>query len=992
MNRHTHRCAAKALLAGAFVCLSLCWTGLTLAQENSRQHDIDIRELPLAEALQAFSRQTGLQYGYLPTDEEEERTIVGPIKGRLTASEVLSKLLPEGFTFEWINVRTISIVSPPVNAPPPGDVKHAVAEKDRQRSDVSEEQKRSMAYGGGKSGSTPYEFEGRMLVEASRIFDSLDLDVPSRTIDREEIEASGASNLADLMRMVTQQPSVMPGSYLGDGTQFVDLRGLGFDTTLVLINGRRTMATASALGVNAFDVNTIPLTAVDRIEIISDSFSALHGADAIGGVFNIVLRESVPEPRLDLDYGAAAGGGVERRGAFSISGRALRASGSIVLDYFDRGPLLGRERDRWNNQDYTRFASMDWRAMSSDPGNVSSLATPSLPGLPSAFAIIPFTTADTVLTPADFVATAGQRQLESLFKYESIHFDTTRKSAMAQGSYLVAPSLSAFSEILYVDRSTTIEHAPPALNGVTVPSDNPFNPFDEPVHVDRLMTELGSRTTTRAAEMVRAVAGVRGRIQQWDWELSLLRSEDEDISTRRNELDPALVFDAINATEPELAFNPFGANPPERLRSLLAKPATSRSMAHATQALAYLRGNVFDLPTGHVQAIVGGEWRNEHIGYELEWPSAASGSHARSVSAGFGELRLPLLGPRNTSSETLTLVVSGRFDRYSDIGDSFNRQYALVWRPLPGLSFRSSYATSFRPPPLFDLHFPRVEVVVPTVDPRRNDEVAFATWRAGGNADLEASTAESITAGFGFTPQSSPNLHIAANYWRIRVDEAIGIPSAQRVLANESALARRIIRAQPTPAELAAGLPGALQVIDVTRINYGSVNAGGVDGSVSMAFSTPIGTLAPSVSATWVSEFTTSDLISGSGVSRVGVANLQGSMARWRAVAGLRWSRPSVSVTASARYIPAYADVDAFGQRNGRAVDSQLILDAQLALDLETVLGDGPLWAGLDLRIGAINLLDQEPPFAEVGLLAGYDQSQADLRQRFIYLRLSKQF
>ena len=164
MNCHSHRSAARAFVAGALVCISLCWTTLTLAQENSRQHDIDIGELPLSEALQAFSRQTGLQYGYLPTDEEEERKIVGPIKGRLTASEVLSKLLPEGFTFEWINVRTISIVSPPVNAPPPGDVKQAVAEKDRQRSDLTEEQKRSMAYGGGKSGSTPYAFEGRMLV------------------------------------------------------------------------------------------------------------------------------------------------------------------------------------------------------------------------------------------------------------------------------------------------------------------------------------------------------------------------------------------------------------------------------------------------------------------------------------------------------------------------------------------------------------------------------------------------------------------------------------------------------------------------------------------------------------------------------------------------------------------------------------------------------------------------------------------------------------
>jgi iron complex outermembrane recepter protein len=563
---------------------------------------------------------------------------------------------------------------------------------------------------------------------------------------------------------------------------------------------------------------------------------------------------------------------------------------------------------------------------------------------------------------------------------------------MAQGSYLLAPSVTAFGEALYVNRFTTIEHAPPALSGVIVPSDNPYNPFGEPVRVDLLMTAFGSRKSIREAEMVRAVAGLRGRVHQWDWEFSLLRNEDEDASMRTNELDPMRVFDALNATQLELALNPFGANEPEHLRSLLAPPTRSHSLANATQALAYLRGNLFDLPTGHVQALVGGEWRNDHIRYDMAWPSTASGSHERSISAGFGELRLPLLGSRNASRETLALVISGRFDRYSDIGDSFNRQYALVWRPAPGWAFRSSYATSFRPPPLFDLHFPRVEVVVPTADPRHNDEVAFPIWRAGGNPDLEASTAESITAGFGFTPQWLPSLHVAANYWRIHVADAIGIPSAQRVLAAESAFDGRVIRAERTPAEVAAGLPGALQVVDLTRINYGSVRTSGLDGSLSMALSTSLGVFAPSLSATWVNEFTTSDLVSGPDVSRVGVANLQGSMARWRAVAGIRWNRPAVAVHVNARYIPPYADVDAIGHRNGRTVESQVLLDAQLALNLEAILGETPLWSGLELKVGAINLFDQEPPFAEVGLLAGFDQSQADLRQRFTYLKLAKKF
>src|SRR4029453_12058679 len=164
-----------------------------------------------------------------------------------------------------------------------------------------------------------------VLVEASRIaFDTLDLDIPVTVMDRRQIKGLGASTVTDLLRYVTQQTHTMRESFLGDGQQFAALRGLGLDTTLVLINGHRTVATASSLTFNAFDLNSIPLGAVERVEIVSESTSAMHGADAIAGVVNVVLRENIPEPTLDMDYGAAAGGAVERHAAFSVSGSNSR--------------------------------------------------------------------------------------------------------------------------------------------------------------------------------------------------------------------------------------------------------------------------------------------------------------------------------------------------------------------------------------------------------------------------------------------------------------------------------------------------------------------------------------------------------------------------------------------------------------------------------------------------------------------------------------------
>lgn len=1002
MSRHAHQSAATAFLAGAFACISLCWTALTLAQESSRQYDIDIGELPLTEALQAFSRQTGLQHGYLPTDEEEERMTVGPIQGRLTANEVLTKLLPSGFTFVWTNVRTVSIVSPPANVPP-GGVKEAVAGKDQQRSELTEEQQLSMANGGGESGSArgPYAFDWRMTVEGQRIFDSvfdsLDLDIPVTVFDRGEIDALGVSTIVDLFRYVPQQPNLKPGSYLTDGTQVADLRGLGLDSTLVLINGRRTIPTASASLSNAFDLNNIPLGAVERIEIVSDSTSAIHGADAIGGVINIVLRKNIPEPRLDIDYGAAAGGAVERHGAFGVSGTADRAWGSIVIDYFDRSPLLGLERDRWSNQNFTRFGSVDWRSSTASLGNVSSVMGANLPGLPASFAAIPGTNSGVALTPADFVSTAGQRNLESLFRYYAVDYSGTRRGATAHGELRLTPRVLAFGEIMYVDREISTQFEPPALSNALVSAENPYNPFDEDVLVDALLTDLGPRTFTRATRLVRAAVGMRGRIREWDWEASLQSSQDDAITRRGGEVDPGRVAAALVASNSRDALNVFGsdaADNPQLLGSLLAQPARSRFSTEGRQSVVSARGPLAVLPAGILKLTVGGEWRDERLRYDIASPLNLAGSHQRSIAAAFGELRIPLVdeGASIRAVHNLALVVSGRLDDYSDVGRSFNPEYALIWRPVPTLTLRTSVAQSFRPPSLPDLYVPTVDAFVPIVDPARNGEFVVPVWRAGGNLDLGPSRADSLSVGLRFEPTEVPALRLGANYWRIAIDDPITIPSAARLLAAEHLFQDRIVRAPPTAADVAAGMPGVVQLIDITRVNFGSVRTSGVDANASVTLDTSIGRFKPELSATWVHDFTTSDLVDGMAVSRVGVANQQGAVPRWRAVATVGWSHRGWGLSGAVRHVPSYADVDFNGRPNRRTIASQTIVDLQLSVDLGERAGERSPWTGFVIRAGAFNLFDAEPPFAEVGVLAGFDTTQADLRQRFAYLKIAKTF
>ena len=97
----------------------------------------------------------------------------------------------------------------------------------------------------------------------------------------------------DLLRLLPQQPFLRPDGFRSNGAQYAELRGLGPDTTLVLINGRRAFASAASFSVNAFDLNQLPLSAVERVEVQLDSISVRHGADAIGGIVNIVLRDDI---------------------------------------------------------------------------------------------------------------------------------------------------------------------------------------------------------------------------------------------------------------------------------------------------------------------------------------------------------------------------------------------------------------------------------------------------------------------------------------------------------------------------------------------------------------------------------------------------------------------------------------------------------------------------------------------------------------------------
>jgi iron complex outermembrane recepter protein len=974
-------------------CALMSKASLLPAQTTAREYTLDIARLPLIAALKEFSQQTGLQVGYFPDVRTDGDTIVGPVRGQYSLETALTRLLAaSGLTFHRVNDRTVAVIAPWQGKAARGGI--GVADNTEKKPDFPHSLPQSSPAPqeddlGAGAWLTAYQLE-EILVTGSRLERGGQGPGPITVFSRRKIDELGVSTASDIFRYVPQQPYVRSEGYRSDGAQFIDLRGLGLDATLILINGRRVAPSATSAMSNAFDVNTIPLAAVERVEVLSDSASAIYGADAIGGVVNFILKKNIAQPELELKYGSADGGGAERSVALSGGYSNERVHASMVLSYFGRSLLMGSERDRSRNQDFRRFGGSDYRSTFANPANITSSTPANLPGLPSRIAAVPPGSTGVGLTPADFLPTAGQQNRESLSRFGSLVPDIDRLGATTFAEFLIAPRLSAFAELLYADRETVTMVEPATLNA-TVPATNAFNPFGTAVNVNYLFTGLGSRERHNESEFLRTVVGLRGGLGSWDWEFSLLDTQDDAASWIENDVSSTRVTTALAASDPAQALNVFQAGPggsPALLASLVARPTVNTYSVDATQAAGFFRGSPFSLRAGTVDLVLGGEWREESMVIR----DMLQVSDDRQVSAAFAELRVPLITAANQRPgiKDLVATLAARFDRYSDFGDSFNPQYGLVWTPLASLRLRASYGTSFRPPSLSELYAPKTAIPGSILDPRRN-QVTVVTFIAGGNPDLDATDGKSSTVGFVFSPIWVPGLQIAGNYWRAEMSSRVAIFPPSLLLANEARYSNRIVRS-PTPAEVAAGLPGALSVIDLSRLNFGELETNGIDLSAAYSWETGIGRFTSDLSATWVHEYESINFPATPAVDRVGIASPLGTIPRWHAQSTIGWASGwGLGLSATVRHAPSYDDLNAAGVTR-RRVESQTMVDLQASLSLESMFGEDSFWRGLKLSAGVLNTFDEEPPFAENGFTYGYDASQDDLEGRFGYFKVTKSF
>lgn len=801
---------------------------------------------------------------------------------------------------------------------------------------------------------------------------------PVTVLDPATIERSGGATIRDVLRLVPQA-SVNPSEITGFlGSAPIQLRGLSIGTTLVLVNGHR-VSPSGANGVTV-DVASIPLAAVDRIEIVSDGGSAVYGSDAIGGVVNIILKEKVDGTHVSVRYGSADDGkAAERQASLTWGHKGDRLSTTFAIDVLARDPLLFRDRDPTNNMDFRRFGGNDFRQPYTTPGTVHSLDGSPLPGLTSPYATIPSNSSGK-LVPSDFLPTQGVASLSSeYFANRQLQPETKRVGILSNTKLALSDTVTASLELLASEnrgKFTLVE--PFVATATVVPASNPYNPFGVDVGVNRLLTGVEPDRLENTDRFYSAVAGLRGMFnEQWDWNAAVLFSQDTQRATERNYLDDSAIQAALRDPDPSRTLNLFTDGPvasPDVLAHLL--PTNQRRyQAREIGTELGVSGNVFQLPAGAVEVYAGLETRHSELDQESIYDNNNSSRNSYSV---YSEVLVPV-----ASSVNLTAAL--RQDHYNDFGGTLNPKLGLEWNLTDDLRLRSSYGTSFKAPNLFDLHGVRFEIPSTVVDPQRGNDIATIQLTAGGNPNLKPEKAKSYTLGLGYGfdwGYKDARVDLSIDGWRINQSARIVTPDPQTLVNYESLFPDRIVRDAPTPADVAAGRPGVIRDIDGTAINFGRSLVQGVDLRARLRMSLGAGSFTLRGDATYVDKYQ-AELTPGQVQNRVGNYSAEGYAPRWKATLAAGYELGPWTLEATARYVDSYRYLIT------TVVKASTQFDVVASYEFKDV-SDASLLSNTKVSIGAVNAFDRSPPFMNYPF--GYDPRQYTNVGRFLYAKLDKRF
>jgi len=832
---------------------------------------------------------------------------------------------------------------------------------------------------------------------------------PTDIITATEIRLSGAQTLSQLMRFTPEVAGNSASTAVsngGNGTASVTLRGLPATNTLVLINGLRSAV--NAMDGRSVDLESIPLAAVDRIEILKDSGSSIYGSDAIAGVVNVILRKSFDGILLNTYSGISdAGDNQTSRFDVLLSGKVAGVELLAMASHYDQAGFFSRDRAISNSADGRLLGGVDQRSSATPNArihlgdNIVTLVEGQLNGN----------------SPADFRMVTDEDLFDYLAHTSSL-VPAERDSFFLSGSLTQLNSVESTFELGYVKNTTHITFAPaPIFTAfeeipISISAANQFNPFAEDIDDARIrLTGLGPRVQINESETFRANSKLMGTLRDGEWQVSLNWSENKGVEQWRNLVDAeklALGLGSSNACaaiDGCVPINFFGS--PEAISDEQLNYIRAAATNRGQSTLASINIDISQIArissVENIEFAAGLEMRRETFFTEADprvennqliGGEFGSSRGERSSSEFYIESLVPIISSESMVAEpVLEANISLRATQYSDFGSEANPKLAMRYRPNNDLMLRGSISQGFRAPSLFELNQSDSISQAFLIDPCSNPEnvgllpgcdvqtdplrVQYLTV-TGGNTSLRPEISKNLSLGFIYTPPGLRNFTFGVDAYRIEIDNIIGA-SGQFFLdqnAVDLSFSDRIIRDES----------GEVVRVLANNENLGMRKISGLDADISWrVFIAKWGSLGIDLSSSHIHSYqiqrdpaTEAQELAGTFADEA--AEGSGGLPKWKTRLNLFWQFGRWEVALSSFRVSSLTEM-ATNPDSRRESGAWSREDAQMSYHFNS--GESLITVGVD------NILNEAPPFLASAFNDNFDSRTYESTGRFFYARFS---
>jgi iron complex outermembrane receptor protein len=887
-----------------------------------------------------------------------------------------------------------------------------------------------------------------VVVTASRIKTGFEAPTPVTVVTAQDLQNSGVTNIADYLNELpsfsaTVSPTSTSLASRTNGSNYVDLRGIGPNRTLVLIDGRRHVATTSEGAVN---LNVVPSMAIERMEVVTGGASAAWGSDAVAGVVNLILDDKLEGFRGEAQYGIASeGDGITYRAGGAIGGHFADDRGHFMIatEYEkDEGVLHQSDRDwgrqKWgiipNPADTGPNDGIPARLITKDVNLFIGTEGGLILG-PGPIAFIKFGPGGTlepfnpgsVISPPFSVGGDGA----NMGQYAGLSTPYERFNILGRSRYKLNDKVEAYFEGSYAHSASTQKTVQSFNFPAVIRADNAFIPAGLQTLLDanhipafglyRVNTDLGFITADSTYDTYRTVMGLRGDLNSdWSWDAYYEYGRTDFENRQLNNRIEANFANAIDAVVDPISGNTVcratlsGQAPGCVPLNLFGKGSPSQAAIDYVNGTGFLsqeftqhvfsasaQGKLFDLPAGAVSLAFGAEHREDGVksqaddisqndGFLIVNAKPVNGSY--SVNEVFAETAVPLL--RDVPlAKSLELNAAVRYTDYSTSGPVTTWKLGATWSPVEDLRFRGTLSRDIRAPNIAEL-FTSSRLSFTNVDDPVQGSNVFIKVLTQGNTHLKPEEADTKTLGAVYQPAWLPGLRLSADWYQIKIDGAINFLDPQTIInlcdAGNAALCSVIARDGT----------GTITQVTSQQFNIASLDTTGID--FELAYRTSLdehlpaigGSLTFRVLASYVQDRT----FSPDGITKIQKAgdvdpndiNLF-SVPHWRGSGSVTWERGPATLHLATRWVgeAKYNNAYTAEDINDNSVPSRVYFDVSGRYKLD-VFGK----EGLQVFAGVKNLFDRDPPPVPVNFIDPYATNPTfyDVIGRYFFFGVNAKF